>query len=73
MKELKSKNNTIKKLAKEYFANIKLLCFIDRAQIKNFYEEILYKYRCKFPNFFKYFTNYYFKKNLFQNYVGIIV
>ena len=64
--ELKNKNNTIKNYAKDSFTNLKLLCFIEKEKVKNFYEEILYKFRSKFPKFFKYFEKYYFKKKSFN-------
>ena len=38
--DLKNKNNTIKNYAKDLLTNLKLLCFIERKKVKNFYEEI---------------------------------
>ena len=64
--ELKNNNNTIKNYAKDLFTNLKLLCFVEREKVKNFYEEILYKFRSKFSIFFKYFDKYYFKKKPFN-------
>ena len=39
----KKTNNTIKNYAKDLFTNLKLLCFVEREKVKNFYEEILIK------------------------------
>ena len=49
----------------DLFANIKLLCFVDITNIKNFYNEIKYKYRVKFPKFFKYFDKFYLSSKPF--------
>ena len=54
LKEHKSKTNTIKKEAKDCFANIRLLSFVPLNKFYYFYELIKGKYRCKFINFFKY-------------------
>ena len=59
LKELRSKNKTIKKLAKDFLSNIKLLCFIPLNKFDSLYELIKTKYRTKFPNFFKYFDKNY--------------
>ncbi len=44
-KEIKSKNKTIKNLAKDCLSNIKLLCFLPMNNFNNFYKLILNKYR----------------------------
>ena len=64
--ELKNNNNTIKNQDKDLFTNLKLLCFVEREKVKNFYEEILYKFRTKFPKFLNILKNIILKKKLFN-------
>ena len=52
--ELKSNNNIIKKLAKDLFSNLNLIYFVERDNLKTFYDDILYKFNSKFPKFLKY-------------------
>ena len=59
LKDIRSRNKTIKKLAKDCLSNIKLLSFIPLNKFDSLYELILKKYRSKFPNFFKYFERNY--------------
>ena len=61
--ELRSKNNTLKKYAKDLLANIRLLCFIPLNNIESFYKNIKNKYRCKFPNYFRYLERNYINEN----------
>ena len=61
--EIRSKNKVLKDYAKDLFANIRLLCFIDLNKIDNFYSQIKDKYRSKFPKYFKYFDKNYINNN----------
>ena len=58
LKEIKSKNITIKNIAKDCLSNIKLLSFIPINDFDIFYRLILKKYRTKSSDFFKYFNKY---------------
>ena len=58
--EIRHKNKTIKELAKDLLANIRLLCFIPLNKINSFYNEIKDKFRVKFPKYFIYFDKTYF-------------
>jgi len=66
LKNLKSKNKKLKNMTKDLFANLKILFFINRDSISIFYNEIKYKYKAKFPDFFKYFDKFYFKNKPFS-------
>ena len=55
LKILKSKNKKLKNMPKDLFANQKILCFINHDYISSFYNEIKYKYKAKFPDFFQIF------------------
>ena len=74
--EIRCKNKTLKNIAKDCLANIRLLYFIHLNKIDNFYNEIKNKYRVKFPKFFKYFDNNYIKENsiysIIWNYIEYI-
>lgn len=48
LKEIRSKNKTIKKLAKDFLSNIKLLCFIPLNKFDGLYEWKKTKYRTIF-------------------------
>ena len=74
--ELKSKNKTIKTLAKDCLANIKLLSFIPLNYFDSFYKLIYNKYQVKFPKFFIYFKKNYINGKIFDksiwNYTNVI-
>lgn len=53
-------------MTKDLFANLKILIFTNRDSISTFYNEIKYKYKAKFPDFFKYFDKFYFKNKPFS-------
>ena len=62
-KEIKRKNKTIKDLAKDCLANIRMLAFIPYNKINSFYNELKNKYRVKFPALFKYIDKNYINEN----------
>ena len=64
--ELRNKNKVLKKIAKDLFSNLKLLCFVERNNLLPFYNEIKYKFSSKFPNFFNYFQKFLFWKQTIQ-------
>ena len=64
--ELKSKNKSLKSVAKDCLANIKLLSFILLSKFNYFYKLIVYKYRVKLPKFFKYFDKNYIRAKIFD-------
>ena len=75
--EIRSKTKTLKNLAKDLLANIKILCFIPMNKFDNFYKIIVKKFRVKFPKFFKYFNKNYIKGRIFDktiwNYSNVIL
>ena len=64
--ELKSKNKSLKLIAKDCLANIKLLSFVPLSKFNNFYNLIVDKYRVKIPKFFKYFEKNYIRGKIFD-------
>ena len=75
--EIRSKTKTLKNLAKDVLANIKILCFIPLNKLDSFYKLIVNKYRVKFPKFFKYFNKNYINGRIFDktiwNYSNVIL
>lgn len=61
--EIRNKNKIKKEHAKNLLNNIKILIFIKKSNIMEYYNLIENKYKTEFPPFFKYF-----KKNYFQKY-----
>ena len=56
--KLKRKNPN-QKLALDLISNIKILCFIKKDEVKEFFNKIKAKYNKKFNNFLKYFEKNY--------------
>ena len=56
--ELKRKNSN-QKLELDLISNIKILCFIKKDEVKEFFNKIKAKYNKKFNNFLKYFEKNY--------------
>ena len=61
--EIRNKNKIKKEHAKNLLNNIKILIFIKKSNIMEYYKLMENKYKTEFPAFFKYF-----KKNHFQKY-----
>ena len=57
--QIRSKNKRVKKLAYDLLANRILLCFINRNNIKTFFNKIKNKFSNDFPNFFNKFEKIY--------------
>lgn len=64
--DLKSKNKNKKKIALDLLANFKLLCFVKRETITEFFNKIKNKYNNNYSSFLKKFEKTYFKSNPFN-------
>ena len=60
--QIRSKNDNIKNKAKDLFANIKILLFLNQSKLKIFVELIKDKFEKDFPALIKYFYINFFKK-----------
>ena len=64
---IKSKDIILKKEARDFLSNIRLICFINNETLDIFYKKLKRKYESNFPNFFNYFGNTYLNKGLFSD------
>ena len=60
--QIRSKNKELKNKAKNLLNNIKLMLFIKRNEVHNYFKKIKYIFKNDFPKFIKYFEYYFFKK-----------
>ena len=60
--QINNKNETIQKKAKDLFSNIKILLFLNKNNIKEFFQLIIKKYEPDFSKFIKYFYTNFFKR-----------
>ena len=67
LKELKSKNKELKRKAKNLLSNIKLLLFVNKDDIEDFFIEIKKVYFSTFKKFIKYFYKNFFIRYPFNN------
>ena len=60
--QLKNKNENINSKAKDLFSNVKILLFLNKNKVKEFFQLIINKYEKDFPKFIKYFYTNFFKR-----------
>jgi len=60
--QINNKKETIQKKAKDLFSNIKILLFLNKNNVKEFFQLIIKKYEPDFPKFIKYFYTNFFKR-----------
>ena len=53
--QINNKKETIQKKAKDLFSNIKILLFLNKNNLKEFFQLIIKKYEPDFPKFIKFF------------------
>ena len=60
--QINNKKETIQKKAKDLFSNIKILLFLNKNNVKEYFQLIIKKYEPDFPKFIKYFYTNFFKR-----------